>query len=732
VEKLLREAAEAFDLLIQEGEIPLQGLQEVRPLLLRARAEGTCLLPEDLLRIKATLGAAGEAREFLGRAGEAYPLLQAWAEQIADFRELYEVLDSSLGPRGEILDSASPELRRIRKEISLARARIRRALEALWGKEELRNIFQEQIITLRNERYVVAVKAEFKNILPGIIHDQSQSRATFFIEPLSTVEENNELNLLLQDEKEEERRILLSLTALVRERTDEIGRAVEVLGYLDLTFAKARWARTFGATIPSLNDRGSWDLRRARHPLLGPKAVPIDFRLGQGQSTLIITGANTGGKTVALKTLGLLNLMAQSGVPIPAAEGSEVAVFGKIFADIGDEQSLQENLSTFSAWVRTLSQILREADPRSLVLLDEVGGGTDPTEGAALTMALLDGLRSRGVKTVVTTHLHLLKAYAAVHPDAVNVSVEFDPETLRPTYRLIYGQPGESHALLMAEKWGLPHELVERAHSYLGQGERRVGQLLQSLEETRREMEKKLKEAEEIKREAEALRREAELLLDRTRKEEEKRLSQTREEAQEMIRQAWEELRRLINEFKAKGRTDVHRLGQEIREREESLRDWALHKEREAWPSEGRAAVIQNQDSPPATLAQLKEVWALKSGKKGKTQDQAGVIDYPVPSVSRKMKVIGLRVEEALPLLDRTIDQAFLAGLNTLEIIHGAGTGRLRKAIREYLSQHALVKAFLPGGPGRGGDGVTVVEIGPAPGAKGGQRRPSKAGTERG
>jgi DNA mismatch repair protein MutS2 len=732
---LLREVAAASDILREVGDIPLEGVQEVRPLLARARAAGACLLPEELLPIRSTLQAASGAKKFLRNPGVRPALMKRWAEEIPDFKDLYENLCSALGLRGEILDSASPDLGQIRKEISRIRARVRFALEALWGQEVFRKIFQEQIITLRNERYVVAVKAEFKNTLPGIIHDQSQSKATYFIEPFSVVEENNELNLLLKDEKEEERRILLALTAGVREKSDEIAQAVGVLARLDLVFAKAKWARTLQGTIPLLNDDGHWHLRDARHPLLETKsAVPIDLRLANGQSTLIITGANTGGKTVALKTLGLLTLLAQCGIPIPAAEGSEVAVFSKIFADIGDEQSLQDNLSTFSAWVLTISQIMKEADKSSLILLDEVGGGTDPTEGAALTMALIDGLRTQGAKTVVTTHLHLLKAYGAIHPDVVNVSVEFNPETLRPTYRLIYGQPGESYALLMAEKLGISHELVARANAYLGEGDRQVGKLLQSLEQTQREMEAKLQESQRMKEEAEIAREKAEESLQRAQMEEKTILSQAREEAQELVRQAKEDLRSLIREFKAKGRTDIHRLGQKIKAEEEKIIHRVPQERLEGIPENYKGATPQGwrATGKPEAFGQLQEALGLKAGEKGKTPpSHPGLIHYQIPSAVRELKVIGLRVEEALPLVDRTIDEAFIGGLKELEVIHGAGTGRLRKAIREHLREHAFVKAFIPGGPGRGGDGVTVVEIGPAPAAVTAKRRSNKEKAER-
>jgi DNA mismatch repair protein MutS2 len=735
IDGLLREVAEASEMLMEGGDMPVDGVHEVSPLLSRARAEGACLLAEDLVPLRSTLGTAGRVKQFLRNAGARHPLMKSRGEEIPDFRDLYAELCSAIGPRGEILDSASPELRHIRQQISHTRSRIRSALEALWELENFRKIFQEQIITLRNDRYVVAVKAEHKNTFPGIIHDQSQSRATFFIEPFSTVEENNELSLLLKDEKEEERRILLALTDRVRELCAPIAQAVEVLGRLDLVFAKAKWARDLKGTIPLLNEDGHWHLRDARHPLLNPQSVvPIDLRLENGQTTLIITGANTGGKTVALKTLGLLTLLAQCGVPIPAADGSEVAVIQKIFVDIGDEQSLQENLSTFSAWVLTLSRIIKDADPSSLVLLDEVGGGTDPTEGAALTMALIDGLRARGTKTVVTTHLHLLKAYGAIHPDVVNVSVEFNPETLRPTYRLIYGRPGESYALLMAEKGGIPHELIERANAYLGEGDRKVGELLQSLERTQQELEAKKEEAERMNRQAELARENAEDLWQQARMGEERILSRAREEAQALVRQAQEELRGLINDFKAQGRRDVHRLAQTIKAEEEKISRGGLGEKIEALPGTSREATQPGWGATGNVLSL--GPWEKGLGlKPDKTTDagqstRPGLIHYEIPAAARELKVIGLRVEETLPRVDRAIDEAFLAGLKELEIIHGAGTGRLRKAIREHLRENGFVKAFWPGGPGRGGDGVTVVEIGASPAGASGKAKKRPSGDE--
>lgn len=699
IDTWLAETAEAIDLNREGFDLPLTGLQEVRPLLPRVRAEGTCLLPEELLRVKDTLGAARRMKKFLERIDRRFTLLKNWGNRIPEGSPLDDQLNLALGPQGEIQDSASQELGRIRAEIRKVRSRIRRSLENLWSEEALIKIFQERIITLRNERYVVAVKAEFKNQLPGIIHDQSQSKATFFIEPLDTVEDNNELNLLLKDEKEEERRVLLALTAGVREKAGVIAQMVEILGHLDLTMAKAKWARAWKATIPVIHHhRAEWHFRQARHPLLdAEQAIPIDLHFGPKEKALIITGANTGGKTVALKTMGLLTLMAQSGIPIPAAEGSIAGVVQKIFADIGDEQSLQDNLSTFSAWVKTLSKVLTEANPSSLILLDEVGGGTDPNEGAALAMAILDQLRARGAKTVVTTHLQLLKAYAAIHPDVVNISVEFNPDTLRPTYRLIYGRPGNSYALLMAEKWGLPHEIICAARAYLGDDNRKVGELLQTLDQTQREMEGKIREYDRLRQEAELLRQETEARAKQLQRDQEHILCQAREQAQALIEEAKDQLRKLINEFKAKGRTDIHRLQKGIKAEEDRI-CLALAKSPSITSSEGFAPgkmeIHPGRGKPP-----------LPSNGKG-------LIHYEMPQAARSLKLLGFRVEEALPMVDKGIDDAYLAGFPEIEIIHGAGTGRLRQAVREHLGKHRLVKSFRPGSPGQGGDGVTLVEIG--------------------
>lgn len=700
---LYQEIAEVMEILDTFGDLPLAGFCDLNPLLQASRAEGFILPPENFLKIKSTLGVA-ERVKILGQTfGSKYKHLQSWITRIPNLENLYHTLCSTFGDRGEILDSASAQLQYLRLEIINLRAKIRKKLESLWDQENLKNIFQEQILTIRNGRYVLAIKAEWKNSLPGIIHDQSQSGATFFIEPLSTVEENNELNLLLNKEKEEERRILKQLTDLIRENSNKISQTGQVLGYLDLLFAKGKYALATKSIIPFLNKEGDICLEKARHPFIpSSSVVPINLELRRGTSTLIISGANAGGKTVALKTLGLLTILAHCGIPLPAASGSRVAIFNHIFAEIGDEQSLQDNLSTFSAWVETIRQILQEADENSLVLMDEVGRGTDPNEGAALTMALLDELRARGTKTVVTTHLRLLKAYGSAYPDVVNVSVEFDVETHRPTYKLIYGRPGESYAFPMAQKYGLSSELVEKAQKYISEGERRISELIQNLEERERQTEAKCQEYERLKEEQKKLTQETKIILQQLKNEKKAILDKFCQDTQSLIETAREELRKIINDFKKSGRSDVHSLEKIIKNKEKEIK---------------AALVAEEEDIPKNLSGQNIFQHSLDAANEKKGISVEGrkkvFIDFQVPNAPREINLIGLTVEEALPLVDKAIDEAFLAGFKELTIIHGAGTGRLRRAIRQHLQSHTFVKSFLPGSSGQGGDGVTVIEIEP-------------------
>src|SRR5690606_15757772 len=460
VARLQAETRAATELLARGLRPPLGGLSDVRPLVDRA-SRGAVLFPEEIVRVRATLGASAQMRAFLEEAGPPEPLAPL-AERLIRRPELERAIDRCVDENGDVLDSASDELARLRQRQREVQARIRQHLERLVHDHRMQDVLQESLVTVRNGRYVVPVRAERRADVPGVVHDQSASGNTLFIEPLAVVELNNRLRRLEAAEAEEIRRILTSLSRRIAEDGAALAPAVESLAQLDLIFARARLGFEMNAVEPVLNGEGRLRLGGARHPLLAPPVVPIDLWLGDAFHVLVITGPNTGGKTVALKTVGLLALMCQSGLQVPARQ-AELPVFRAIYADIGDEQSIEQNLSTFSSHMRRVIPMLEEAGPEDLVLLDEVGAGTDPDEGAALAEAILEHLRQRGARVVATTHYSQLKGYAYLTEGVENASVEFDAETLQPTYRLQIGLPGRSNALEIAARLGTPPEVIERA-----------------------------------------------------------------------------------------------------------------------------------------------------------------------------------------------------------------------------------------------------------------------------
>ena len=479
IEVLLNEVSELKEVLQIYADIPIGGVRDIEKPVKKTRVEGYIMDPIELLDILSTLKATHKLKRLFGKLEDnRYPLLKAIGNSFISLPDIERKIEQTVGDRGDILDSASPELKAIREKVRGLRKRIHVSLEDLLSKDSFQSFFQERIITVRNGRYVIPVKSDFKGHIQGIIHDHSHSKATYFIEPISTIELNNELGILFKEEKNEELRVLTNLSNNIKTNAQEILSNLSLLGKVDLTYAKAKYSIELNAIKPVLNREGIVNLINAYHPLLvslqnvclpsqrdrkgyrdredpanlSKGAVPIYIHFDKDCNTLIITGANTGGKTVALKTVGILTLMLQAGMHIPVADGSVAAIFDSIFADIGDEQDIEQNLSTFSSHISQMVHILDKANESSLVLLDEMGVGTDPDEGAALAMALLDYLRGKNCSIIATTHLNLLKAYAYLHEDAMNVSVEFDPKTMDPRYRLIYGSPGESNALVIAEK----------------------------------------------------------------------------------------------------------------------------------------------------------------------------------------------------------------------------------------------------------------------------------------
>lgn len=740
-----QETTEARGFLEAKGSVSIGGAHDVRPLVERAE-RGLTLLPTELLDIQSTLEAGWRLKRTLTRLRDQFPRLADHASAIEPCPHLIAEIARCINERGEMLDSASPELARIRREKGIARQRLMDRLQGMISSPQYAPFLQEFYVTERNGRYVIPLKAEFKGRIPGLIHDQSASGATLFIEPLAVVELNNTWRQLQLDEEKEVQRILASLSGLVAQAGDPIRRTVEALAYLDMTFAKARYAEDTKAVEPQLvafrdtkgrgQDHPGSTLRliQARHPLLDPqRVVPIDVHLGQDYYILVITGPNTGGKTVSLKTVGLLSLMAQAGLHIPAAEGSTLSVFEGIYADIGDEQSIEQSLSTFSAHMTNITSILTQAEGHSLVLLDDLGAGTDPSEGAALARALLDHLRQRRITALVTTHYSELKVYAQETPGVCNASVQFDLETLAPTFELRIGLPGQSNALAIAQRLGLPQQIIDRAKEWLSPQQLEAEGLLRQIREAHQAAERERRAAARAREEAEALRRELE-----------GRLEAIEEERRQVLRAAQAEAEGILAELRAEVarlRTQPEEVEIELERAEELVEELAQRAAPPEVPPSPKGAVSPEELLPGDT------VWVASLGREGQLlgleDSQAEVqvgqfrvkvglkdlefrrraepspevetepvsIELSHPSPGLELEIRGWRVEDALERLDKYLDEAYLARLPFVRIIHGKGTGRLRRAVRELLAGHPQVRDFRPGDQFEGGEGVTVVYL---------------------
>ena len=649
-----------------------------------------------------------------------------------------------INPKGEILDRASPALSDIRHRLASVREKAKTALERLLHQEELQPVFQEPLITLRSGRYVLLIKSEHKHRLEGIIHDQSQSRMTFFLEPLPIVSLNNEISILISEEKEEEHRILSELSDRVRSEIDSLWRDLEILGELDFLHAMARLSTRFNSIRPMLNEEAKIDMKEARNPFLilqnEEMLVPIHLRVGDGIRTLILSGANAGGKTVALKTLGLLTLMVQSGLPIPVAEGSRVGVFEEIFAVIGDEQSIGENLSTFSSHLLHVNEVIEKAGPRSLVLVDELGVGTNAAEGCALAMGFLTHLREKGATAVITTHFDGLKAYGYLHPDVENVAVQFDEKTLEPRYILSYGSSGLSNAFLVAEKLGISQRVLEMAREYRAGGDQQVARTLETLERFKTEVEKEQQETLKVKEEARRERQRLKEFLEGIKKRKQEIFSRAEEQANRALQRTEEELKEWVRGQKAERTvSSIRRPGlhhKEIQSVKEKHFPSVKREVSSTTPNglkAGERVKIMSLRSHGVVLSVEEplnqvEVMTAKAKVKTSLSDIARVTEgeeeretevskghlFPRETVQEpptRLNVIGLTVEDALPQVDKFIDQALLHGLEKVQVIHGVGSGRLRSAIAQYLRDHRGVKAFSPGEATKGGHGVTVVEL---------------------
>jgi DNA mismatch repair protein MutS2 len=746
----LKEADDLKKYLTARHEFPIGGLKDISVQLKKAAVEGAALSPEELLKVLSVARASRLMKSALAKVKQDYPTLVRRAAALSVFENIETEIARAIGEDSEVLDSASPELKRIRHALTQVRSRLNRELESIIQSSSYSKAIQEPVITMRGDRYCLSLKTNFRTYLQGIVHDHSQTGSTVFVEPAATVELNNRLVSLRNDEVREIERILWRLTATVRESGDLLEESYIALVKLDALYAVAQFALDIDGNMPSVNDRGYVELRDARHPLLlmskGQQAtVPLDIKLGREFDTLVITGPNTGGKTVVLKTLGLLTLMAQAGFLIPAAPDSAIPVFEDVYSDIGDEQSVEQNLSTFSSHINQIVLMLGGANKNSLVLLDELGAGTDPSEGSALGVAIIEELHRRGTKTVVTTHHGALKVFAANTPGVMNASVEFDPETLLPTYSLAIGRPGRSSAILVASRLGMPKSVLERAKEGRAAGEAELDTLIEKLE---REAQAAREDRRRAAQEAQSARAEKERLQELVRRAEDERreaVQKAKEKAQNVINSLKFKLRELEELAKkaAKAspeRAEVKKHSEEVQALESQLKEEAVPTgpvrklEMEALTVGDTVKVYKyNRLGQVAEIKKDKKKVVVQLGTMRVTlspdelelstraaPDRARTTAFTVSraeeeedetSPGMEINIIGLRVEEALPKVQKFLDKSMLSGMGSVRIIHGRGTGALRKAVREELTITPGVKDFHDETFELGGDAVTVVRF---------------------
>ncbi|MDD9784874.1 endonuclease MutS2 [Priestia megaterium] len=735
---------EATTVLRLRGNVPLGGIFDVRSSVKRAEIGGT-LSSNELLDVASTIYAARQVKQFIEQVVEdedlQLPIITEHIEKLMPLPEVEQTIKMSIDENGTVLDGASDQLRGIRQKLRSTESRIREKLESLIRSSSAQKMLSDAIVTIRNERFVIPVKQEYRSAYGGIVHDQSSSGATLFIEPQAIVTLNNELQEAKVKEKQEIERILIALTVQVAEVANELRQNVYLLGELDFMFAKGRYSHELKASKPKMNDRGYIKLVKAKHPLIAQEdVVANDIELGDQYTSIVITGPNTGGKTVTLKTLGLFTLMAQAGLQIPALDGSEMAVFKHVFADIGDEQSIEQSLSTFSSHMVNIVDILQKVDHESLVLFDELGAGTDPQEGAALAISILDQVYERGARVVATTHYPELKAYGYNREGVVNASVEFDIETLSPTYKLLIGVPGRSNAFEISKRLGLSAEVIERSKGYIGSETNKVENMIASLEDSRRQSEHELEEAEELRKEAQKLHKELQSQIIEFNEKRDKLYEKAEEKAQATVKAASEEAEKIISDLRKMSQKN-HALVKEheLIEARKRLEDAVPTLEK----SKKKPAAPKKQER---TLQAGDEVKVLSWGQKGtlvervsnnEWQVQMGImkmkvkekdleyISSPKPVETKPLATVkgkdyhvnleldlrGERYENALIRVEKYIDDALLANYPRVSIIHGKGTGALRKGVQEYLKNHRSVKNIRFGEASEGGSGVTVVEF---------------------
>lgn len=738
-----KETTEALSMIIKKGSLSLGGLRDIIPYIKRVDVSGSLNIDE-LMHIGDFLKVSRRARDYAvsESKNDSFPVLEPQFGALVTVNDLEREIERCIISPTEISDDASHTLREIRRNIKISNDRIKEQLNSIIHSNTYKNMLQESVITIRNDRYCVPVKQEYKNAVSGMIHDQSSTGATVFIEPISVVQLNNKIKELHSKEKAEIERILALLSAKVYDNRDTLLSNCEILGHLDFVFAKGELSLKMKGTEPKFNNRGYVNIKKARHPLLDKNSVvPIDIYIGKKFNTLLITGPNTGGKTVSLKTLGLFTLMGQAGLHIPAFDNSELCVFENVFADIGDEQSIEQSLSTFSAHMTNIVSILDNVNSNSLVLLDELGAGTDPTEGAALAVSIIKYLYDLGARTAVTTHYSELKLYALSTEGVENASCEFDVETLRPTYRLLIGIPGKSNAFAISKRLGLPDYIIDEAKSTLSHEDVKFEDVITDLEISRKALIIEQEKAEEYRKEAQRLKNEAQNQRNKLNEQRERIIREANEKARRIVSDAKDEADAIVKEIRRMQREGIDTSGidskrAELKEKM-NLLEQSLNKnskpsykvpdklavgDKVRIHSLNQSGIVMNKPDNNGDVMIRAGIMKIKVNIKDLSLDTSEEVSYEPKkfassigrsksgSVSAELDLRGLLADEALDRLDKYLDDVFLAGISPVTIIHGKGTGALRAAVHNYLKKNPRVKKYRLGQYGEGESGVTVVE----------------------
>ena len=742
------QTAQALSIIIEKGSPPLGGISDIREYVKRGAVGGIISL-RGLMNCADTLRAARLLKNYvlLNNNDRTYELLEKLCEDIYTNKDIEDKIFSVIISEEEIADDASSELKKIRREIQIKNNSIKNKINSIVSSSSMQKYLQEAIVTMRNDRYVIPVRKEYRSMVRGIIHDQSSTGSTLFIEPMAVVEMTNEIANLKIEEKKEIERILLELSIMIGDISEEMLNNQEILKDLDFIFAKGKYAISINGVEPKVNDRGYIRIKKGRHPLIDPQVVvPIDAVLGDEYTTLIITGPNTGGKTVSLKTLGLFTLMGMAGLHLPAEYGTEISVFSSVYADIGDEQSIEQSLSTFSSHMTNIVKILKEVDEKSFVLFDELGAGTDPTEGAALAIAILDTLHERKIVTAATTHYSELKLYALTTEGVINGSVEFNVETLSPTYKLLIGVPGKSNAFEISKKLGLNPDIIQKAKQNIETDKIEFEDALKQIEENRIYIEEKKQEIDRLdleskKKHSDFLSKErkslekSEKLIDEANYEARKIVENVKREAAEIIKELRKlnlemnkdknrranELRQLLND-KTKELTE--NIYSDIIEEEDTYDTTSPLKTGDAVTVKSlnqKGFIISDVDDSQTVMVQIgliktkvkkSDLIKIKSEEEVKQKSNTSrMVKLKTSSINPIIDLRGYNLDEALLELDKYLDDAFMSNLNEVQVIHGKGMGILREGVTQFLKKHKHVKESRLGTFNEGGDGVTIVKF---------------------